>query len=117
MTSSHTDTGSGSSSDTGSGADTDADLSYDTKAATSSLSAGVVSVILMILFFTPWFGEFMIYGSIFAGVLGIVFGIIALKKRQPKGFALTGLILGALMAIFGIALVIFALMFVGAIPV
>lgn len=71
----------------------------------------------MILFFTPWFGEFMIYASIVAGVLGIVFGFIALKNRQPKGFALTGLILGALMAIFGIALVIFALMFVGAIPV
>ena len=113
MTSSNTDTGSGS----GSGSGTDADLSYDTKAATSSLSAGVVSVILMILFFTPWFGEFMIYGSIFAGVLGVVFGIVALRKRQPKGLALTGLILGALMAIFGIALVIFALMFVGAIPV
>lgn len=95
----------------------DSDLAYDTKAATSSLSAGVASVILAILFFTPWFGEFMIYGAIVAGILAVVFGIIAVKKRQPKGFALTGLILGALTAIFGIGLIIFALIFIGAIPV
>lgn len=97
--------------------DTDSNLAYDTRAATSSLSAGIVSVILVILFFTPWFGEFMIYGAIVAGILGVVFGIIALKKRQPKGLAVTGLILGALTAVFGIGLIIFALIFIGAIPV
>ncbi|MCW2287622.1 hypothetical protein EDF60_1462 [Leucobacter luti] len=95
----------------------DSDRVLDTKAAASSLSAGVVSVILAILFFTPWFGEFMIYGSIFAGILGVVFGIIALKKGQSRGPAVTGIALGALSAVFGSALIIWALIFVGAIPI
>lgn len=37
------------------------------------------------------------------GIAAIIFGIIALKRRQPKGLGLTGLILGALGAIASVS--------------
>lgn len=90
---------------------------FDTKAATSALTAGIVSIILLILFFTPWFGEYIFYASIVIGLVSVVIGIIALTKKQPKKLAVTGIVLGAISALFGIGLLLFALMFVGAISI
>lgn len=94
---------------------TEADA-FDTKAATSALTAGIASIILMILFFTPWFGEYIFYAGIVMGLVSVVVGIFALTKKQPKRLAVTGIVLGAISALFGIGLLLFALIFVGAIP-
>lgn len=90
---------------------------YDTRAATSALTSGIASIVLLVLFFTPWFGAYLCYASIALGVLSIVAGTIALKRHQPKGLAVTGLVLGAISAVAGIGLVLFALVFVGAIQI
>lgn len=87
----------------------------DSGTAKTALSSGIASLILLILFFTPWFGVFVLYGSIVMGILGIVFGALALKRRQPKGAAVTGLVLGAICVLIGAGIQIFALMFIGAI--
>jgi hypothetical protein len=86
---------------------------YETGAARYALSSGIASVVLAILYMTPWVGAFVLYGSIFFGIVGVVFGILALKRRQPKGMAVTGLVLGALSILFGVAVLLFALAFVG----
>lgn len=87
--------------------------SIETATSRNALSAGIASVILSILFFTPWVGQFILYGSIAFGIIGVVLGIIALKKRQPKGMATIGIVLGAFSALFGTALILWAFAFVG----
>lgn len=85
----------------------------ETGTARYALSSGIASVVLAIIYFTPWVGVYVLYGSIFFGVVAVIFGILALVRKQPKGMAITGLALGAFSALFGIALIIFALAFVG----
>lgn len=79
-----------------------------------ALSASLASLVLLVLYFTPWVGQFVLYGSIVFGVIAVVFGIRGLVRKQPKGLAITGLVIGALTALLGLGIILFALMFVGA---
>ncbi|GAA1624935.1 hypothetical protein [Leucobacter chromiireducens] len=88
---------------------------YGTRAATSALTSGIASIVLLVLFFTPWFGAYLCYASIALGAFGVVVGIGALRRRQPKRLAVTGLVLGSISAVVGIGLIVFALVFGGAI--
>lgn len=82
--------------------------------ARSALIAGFVSVILLALYlFTPW-GPAILFGGMLVGLAGIVLGAVALKRGQPRGVATVGVILGAAGLIVGAAILLFALMFVGA---
>lgn len=87
----------------------------ETRTARTALTSGIASVILAILYLTPFLGVTTLYGSILFGVVAVVTGILALRRRQPKGWAITGLILGAISALFGVSVFLFALAFVGAI--
>lgn len=83
-----------------------------------SLSAfvfGMVSLVLVLIFFLSSAGATPLVSGVVAGVAAVVIGIVALAKRQPKGFALAGLIVGGVVVLFGVALILFALLFVGAI--
>lgn len=86
----------------------------DSSTAKFAFAYGVASTILLILFFTPWFGALVLYGSMVTGTLGIVYGVLALRRKQPRGKALTGIILGAISVLLGAAILVFALMFTGA---
>lgn len=59
-------------------------------------------VVGIVAFITGWIP---ILGFI-VGAAAVVFGVIALVKKQPKAFALSGLILGALAAVTSIAMTI-----------
>lgn len=78
-----------------------------------ALSAGLASLVLLALYFTPWVGPFVLYGSIVFGVIAVVFGILGLVRKQTKALAITGLIVGALTTLLGLGIILFALMFVG----
>ena len=88
----------------------------DAGAARSALTSGVASVLLTLLHLTPWVGQFVFYGSIVIGVSAVVFGIIALRKHQPKSMAVTGIILGGVASLFCISTFVFGLIFTGALP-
>jgi len=70
-------------------------------------------VLLAIYMLTPA-GAFVLYSGTVFGLIGVVLGIVALKKRQHTGVAVAGLIAGALAFLFGLAVVLFALVFIGA---
>ncbi len=65
-------------------------------------------VLGIIAFLFGWLGLFSIFGAgnIVTAIAAIIFGIIALTKKQPKGLALTGLILGAVALLATVALII-----------
>jgi len=44
-----------------------------------------------------------------------VLGILALTRKQSRAFAVTGIVTGAFSVVFGLGILIFALVFVGAI--
>lgn len=50
-----------------------------------------------VAFLFGWLGLFSIFGigNVFTALAAVVFGAIALVKRQSKGMAVTGLVLGA----------------------
>ena len=50
-----------------------------------------------------------------AAIVGLILGIIALKKGQPRGMALTGIILGAIAIIFAIIGIILFVAVIGAV--
>lgn len=52
--------------------------------------------------------------SIPAGIVGLVLGIIGMKKGQPRGMALTGIILSAIGIVIAIILIIVIAVFVAA---
>lgn len=86
-----------------------------TGAARNSLIAGLIGIVLMAIYMLTPAGSFLLYGGMFFGLVGVVLGIVALTKRQAKGIAITGIITGAFAFLFGLAVVLFALAFVGAI--
>lgn len=81
--------------------------------ALSALIAGLVSLAAVVLFFASELGAAAMWTGVVVGVIAAVLGIVALRKRQPKGPAITGLVIGALCALLGIAIFIFALAFLG----
>lgn len=61
--------------------------------AISALIVGIVGFLMGLL---PFIGAIV-------GIVAVILGAIALSKKQPKGFALTGLILGALALIASVS--------------
>lgn len=82
--------------------------------ALGSLIAGLAGLLLLVVFYTSMAGVVLFIGAAVAGVLAVILGIIGLKQRQPKGFAVTGLVIGAVVAVLCAAIFVFALLFLGA---
>lgn len=82
--------------------------------ALSSLLFGVVSLALLLVFLFSTPGNGVLIAAVALGIVGLVLGIAALRKRQSKVLSVTGLVLGALSVLCALALVVFALIFVGA---
>lgn len=64
-----------------------------------AVTALIIGVIALLTAAVPVLGAVL-------GIASIIFGAVALKKRQPKGFSLTGLILGILATIVSIVVTI-----------
>lgn len=79
-----------------------------------ALATGLASVLCGVLHLIIEVG-WLVFAAMGLGILGIVFGAIALAKRQPKNLSVTGLIAGILGFLYGAAWFIFALIIVGAI--
>lgn len=80
----------------------------------SSLAVSAIGLVLCAIFSFTSAGLVVLYTSVIAGLAGIVLGIVALVKRQSKGLAITGLVLGALVVLYMVGWVVFALLFIGA---
>lgn len=83
--------------------------------AITALTSGLLGVVLLALFFFTTLGPVPLYAALVLGIVAVIVGIVALRKHQSKPLAVTGLIIGAIIALFTIGLVLFALVFVGAI--
>lgn len=88
---------------------------FETGAARSALVTGLIGIVLIAIYMLTPVGPFVLYSGMLFGLVGLILGIVALSKRQPKGMAVTGLITGAVAFLFGLAVVLFALLFVGAV--
>ena len=82
--------------------------------AISALGTGLLGLLLTIIFLISDAGPVMLWGGFILGIVGLVLGIVALKKKQSKGMALTGLIAGIVAMLVAIALILFTLLFIGA---
>ncbi len=82
-----------------------------------SLAFGAAGLLLFIVFLLTAAGRGIMIAAVAAGIAGSALGAVALARRQAKGFAVTGIVLGALTVLLAIGLVLFALVFVGAISV
>jgi uncharacterized membrane protein HdeD (DUF308 family) len=91
------------------------DTQLPTGPARRALVSGIVSLVLVILYLVTPLGPIILYVSIISGIIAIVAGIIALRKREHAGVSITGIITGVLGALTGVSILIFALVFVGAI--
>ncbi|WP_336992630.1 hypothetical protein [Leucobacter sp. VD1] len=88
-----------------------------TWAAPAALVAGIASVLLLILNFVALSGMAVLVVSMIAGVLAVVFGIVAVKARVSKGAAIAGMVTGGIGFLFSAAIIVFALLFIGALGV
>lgn len=69
----------------------------------------VTALVLGIVAFAfGWLGLFSIFGigNVFTALAAVVFGVIALVKRQSKGMSITGLVLGAVGLLTTVALMV-----------
>lgn len=80
----------------------------------AALAAGIISLALMVVFFAVANGPAFLVASALCGVLAIVLGVVGLRMRRRDGAAITGIVLGSICALFGLAIFVFALIFVGA---
>ncbi len=84
--------------------------------STASLVAGLTSIVVVVLFFViPSWDSVALLIAALLGAAALVFGIIALRRRQAKAFAITGIITGSFSLLLSAAIYIFALLFIGAI--
>jgi len=77
------------------------------KAAGLALAALIVGIIAFILGWIPVFGALV-------GIVAVILGILALRKHQSKGKALTGVILGGIGALTSLGMLIASIALVGA---
>lgn len=84
-----------------------------TGAARYALVTGLISIVLVGIYLFTAVGSTVLYGSMLAGLAGVVLGVVALRKQQHKGVAITGLITGLVGFLLGLGIVLFALAFVG----
>ena len=78
-----------------------------------SLIAGLIGLATLIVFFFTSTGPVFLWLGVVAGLVGVVFGIVALRHRKPDPSAMTGIITGSVSALLGLGLFVFALVFVG----
>ncbi|MGC4174804.1 FxLYD domain-containing protein [Demequina sp.] len=67
-----------------------------------AITALVLGIVAFVTGWAPVFGTII-------GVLAVLFGVIALAKKQSKGMALTGLVLGFIGAVASVLMLIFVL--------
>lgn len=91
-----------------------ASLQLKRNLALTALITGALGWVLTFAFFFADSGMTPLVLGFMLGVVGIIFGIVALKKRQSKAVAIAGLVLGALAAMVTVGIVGFALLFIGA---
>lgn len=78
-----------------------------------ALATGLASIACAVLYLFTDIGPVIYIATLIFGIAGIVLGIIALAKRQPKGMAVTGLVAGIVGVVFCLAVIIFAMIFLG----
>jgi len=84
--------------------------------ALSSLLLGIAALVLFLLFMTTDIeGPITLYIAFAASLVGIVLSIVALVKHQSKVMSILGLVLSVLALLLSLGLLLFALVFVGAI--
>ncbi len=72
--------------------------------AITALILGIVAVVgAMIFGWIPFVGGVI---TVVVGIAALILGILAMQKRQPKGLALTGLILGGAGVLIGAGIII-----------
>lgn len=82
--------------------------------ALSALILGLGALLSIVLFmFTETGPAFLSIASIL-GLVGLILGIVALKKRQPKAMAITGIVTGTIALLLSLGIIVFALLFIGA---
>ncbi len=82
--------------------------------ATAALITGIVAFVLTLVFFLTPAGAIVLALATITGVVAIILSIIALRRKQKKGFAVTGLVLGIISVVAAAAIYVFALLFIGA---
>ena len=80
-----------------------------------TLLFGAVGVVLSLVFFFTMAGGDVLVAALVAGVVGIILGVVALRKELAKGMAVTGLVLSIIIVLLAAGIMLFALVFVGAI--
>lgn len=82
--------------------------------AIAAVVAGLGALIFVLIFVVTSAGIFPLVTGATLGLLGVIFGIVALARRQPKGLSITGIIAGVISLLFSLGMILFALLFVGA---
>lgn len=82
--------------------------------APASLVAGVLSMLLVVVNFFILSGMTVLVLSVVSGALAIVLGIVAVRARGSRGAAIAGIVTGGIGFLLSAAIVVFALLFVGA---
>ena len=82
--------------------------------ATGALVTGILAPVLLIVLFLSLGGMIPLVLGGLVGVIATVLGALALKRGQTRAFAITGIVAGALAIALGVGLLLFALIFVGA---
>lgn len=82
--------------------------------AVAALVSGIASLLILVIYLLSPTGAVLLYIGLALGVFGVILGSVSLKRKQSKGFALTGLITGAVGVLLALGIIIFALIFVGA---
>lgn len=83
--------------------------------ALASLITGLLGLVIVVMFFMfVDFGGGVLFVGAALGLVGFILGIVALKKRQSKGMAITGLVTGLIALLLSLAIFVFALLFIGA---
>ena len=82
---------------------------------TSALVLSIIGAALLLLFFATNVGGGALIGAAAAGLVGTLLGALSLKNKSARGMSITAIVLGAIELVVALGLVVFALIFVGAI--
>lgn len=72
--------------------------------AVAGLVSGIASVLALVIYLLSPTGAVILYIGLALGVFGVILGAVSLKRKQPKGLALTGLITGAVGVLVALAI-------------
>lgn len=85
--------------------------------AIGAFAVGLVALLVLIVLFGTMGGMTPLVIASVLGIVAVILGVLAVRRGAARGFAIAGIVAGALTVVLSLGILFFALLFIGALGI